>query len=82
MPIYKLKCPACEVTETVICKMADRKNQKCSACDSALEPLVTACSFALKGGSWYRDGYQEKPPKKEKPSVDATTEKITAPEKT
>lgn len=58
MPTYEYRCAACghefEAEQRIT---ADRLTD-CPACKQPkLERLISASSFTLKGGGWYRDGY-------------------------
>ncbi|HNN97633.1 MAG TPA: zinc ribbon domain-containing protein [Pseudomonadota bacterium] len=58
MPTYEYRCGACghefEIEQRIT---ADRLTD-CPACKQPkLERLISASSFTLKGGGWYRDGY-------------------------
>lgn len=58
MPTYEYRCGSCghefEIEQRIT---ADRLTD-CPACKQPkLERLISASSFTLKGGGWYRDGY-------------------------
>lgn len=58
MPTYEYRCGACghefEIEQRIT---ADRLTD-CPACKQPkLERLISASSFTLKGGGWYKDGY-------------------------
>ena len=58
MPTYEYRCGSCghefEVEQRIT---ADRLTD-CPACKQPkLERLISASSFTLKGGGWYKDGY-------------------------
>ena len=58
MPIYEYACKACGKAMEIRQKIADDPLQDCPECGQpALERLVSASSFALKGSGWYADGY-------------------------
>lgn len=58
MPIYEYKCSACEEEQEFNQKISDPALVTCPKCGKdALERLVSASSFALKGSGWYADGY-------------------------
>lgn len=64
MPIYEYACRACGHEMEIRQKFSDAPLTDCPACGTAaLERLVSASSFALKGSGWYADGYG--PPKSE-----------------
>lgn len=56
----------------MIQKISDPPLTRCPACGGNLEKKISATSFQLKGGGWYKDGYSnktEKPVEKTKESV-------------
>lgn len=55
MPIYEYQCPEGTVTE----KMArmETKEIKCPKCGRTAKRIISSCTFKLKGGGWYADGY-------------------------
>ncbi|MDP2599284.1 MAG: zinc ribbon domain-containing protein [Deltaproteobacteria bacterium] len=72
MPIYEYHCGACQKDHEIIQKVNDAPLAICPACGGALQKKLSAGSFSLKGGGWYKDGYsskQEKPPEKTKESA-------------
>lgn len=62
MPIYAYRCLQCEAEPEVIQKMSDDPLTVCEACGGKLVRKVTAASFHLKGGGWYKDGYASTKP--------------------
>lgn len=57
MPIYEYKCTSCCKVHEVIQKFSDPALTVCPDCAGPLEKLISATSFVLKGGGWYKDGY-------------------------
>ena len=58
MPNYDYQCKSCELAFEVFQKITDKHKRKCPECGKfALERLIGATSFSLKGGGWYSDGY-------------------------
>jgi len=55
MPIYEFKCPNGTVTEKFV-KMGT-KEIECPKCHQKAKKLISLCTFELKGGGWYADGY-------------------------
>lgn len=55
MPIYEFKCPNGTITEKFV-KM-DTKEITCPMCHKKAKKIISGCSFALKGGGWFADGY-------------------------
>jgi putative FmdB family regulatory protein len=58
MPLYEYACKKCGHQFEARQRISEAPLTKCPACnEEALEKLVSASSFALKGGGWYADGY-------------------------
>lgn len=57
MPIYVYHCESCGAVEEHIQSMGDDPVATCSSCGGAMSRSLTAASFHLKGGGWYKDGY-------------------------
>lgn len=57
MPIYAYECTKCGEQAEYIQKISDAPMKKCESCGGKLSKLMTAASFHLKGGGWYKDGY-------------------------
>lgn len=62
MAIYEFKCPNGKITEEFI-KMGT-KEIKCPKCRQEAKKIMSCCTFELKGGGWYADGYSSKKEKK------------------
>jgi putative FmdB family regulatory protein len=59
MPIYEYRCTKCGHSLEALQKMSDAPLRKCPACSRpALEKLVSAASFRLKGGGWYETDFK------------------------
>lgn len=57
MPLYEYRCPECGHDFESQRKMSE-PNPDCPECGHKdVEKLVSASSFALRGGGWYKDGY-------------------------
>ncbi len=70
MPIYESRCNKCGHELEVQQKLAEAPLKKCPECGkSALEKLISATSFQLKGGGWYSDLYSSPKPG-DKPRTD------------
>lgn len=73
MPTYEYRCEKCKKHFEFFQKISDAPLTKCPECAGTIKRLVSAASFALKGGGWYKDGYAssggststKKSPKKE-----------------
>lgn len=58
MPIYEYECQACGHHLEVTQRISEPKLRDCPACKKPeLERLISATTFTLKGGGWYKDGY-------------------------
>ncbi|VEN74613.1 Transcriptional regulator [Candidatus Desulfarcum epimagneticum] len=55
MPVYEFECPEGTVTEEFV-KMGTEKIE-CPECGCEAKKIISQCSFELKGGGWYADGY-------------------------
>jgi putative FmdB family regulatory protein len=55
MPVYEFECPEGTVTERLV-KMGT-PSIKCPDCGRKAKKIISSCSFELKGGGWYADGY-------------------------
>ena len=61
MPVYEYQCQACSHQFEATQKISEPRLVDCPKCQAPkLERLISATSFQLKGGGWYRDGYGEK----------------------
>ena len=61
MPKYEYACQGCHDEMEIEQRMADDALVTCPSCgEDKLERLISATSFALKGGGWYADGYGAK----------------------
>ncbi|MEN9787834.1 MAG: hypothetical protein RLZZ299_3098 [Pseudomonadota bacterium] len=58
MPIYEYGCPDCGHHFDVIQKFSDDPVTLCPSCaQNNVKKRITASSFVLKGGGWYKDHY-------------------------
>lgn len=59
MPIYEYTCERCHKTEEFLQKFGEKAPEICPHCHQkgTLKKDVTASSFHLKGGGWYKDLY-------------------------
>jgi putative FmdB family regulatory protein len=61
MPIYEYQCSACGHQLETIQKMSDKPLTDCPECHKpALNKLVSAAGFQLKGTGWYVTDYSAK----------------------
>jgi putative FmdB family regulatory protein len=95
MPIYEYGCRSCGHTLEALQKISAKPMRKCPECGkSALQKLVSAPAFRLKGGGWYEtdfkadgeqkrnlaeSGEREKDASKAKDDGKAGEKKVTAP---
>lgn len=59
MPLYEYACPSCGTFE-VIQKFSDTALTECPKCAAAVEKLLSAPAFHLKGSGWYITDYARK----------------------
>lgn len=61
MPIREFMCPKClKITEKLIFP-GELEECKCSKCGKIItKTVISTCTFELKGGGWYADGYSSK----------------------
>ncbi len=55
MPVYEFKCKDGHITEKLV--TMGTEHTKCSKCLKRAKKIISPCSFELKGGGWYADGY-------------------------
>ena len=58
MPVYEFECTQGHVTEELV--PMGTKHTKCAKCSKKAKKIISPCSFELKGGGWYADGYSSK----------------------
>jgi len=59
MPFYEYECRACKYYTEVMQKISDTPLTKCPSCGKrALQKLVSAPVFRLKGGGWYETDFK------------------------
>ena len=58
MPVYEFECKCGHVFEELV--RMDTKQKKCPRCRKMAKKIMSACTFELKGGGWYADGYASK----------------------
>jgi len=58
--IYEYQCMKCKQIIELKQKLDDRIPPMCfeDGCDIEMVPIISKTSFALKGGSWAKDGYK------------------------
>lgn len=75
MPIYEYRCRKCSKEFELVQKITDDPATECPDCGGKVERLVSATSFSLKGGGWYKDGYASSGEKSSKKDVKKDTSK-------
>ena len=55
MPVYEFECRRGTVTEKIV--PLGTKHIKCPCCSARARKILSRCTFELKGGGWYADGY-------------------------
>ena len=59
MPIYEYECSECGHTLEKLQKISDAPLTDCPSCGKpALQKLVSAAGFRLKGGGWYETDFK------------------------
>jgi putative FmdB family regulatory protein len=58
MPVYEFECTCGNVFEELV--RMDTKSQECPKCQKKAKKILSTCTFELKGGGWYADGYASK----------------------
>ena len=66
MPVYEFECAPGHITEKPLPK--GTKHTKCAKLDKRAKKILSACTFELKGGGWYADGYSSTRPKSDSKS--------------
>lgn len=86
MPTYEYECVKKGHRFEVLQKLKDKPLTKCQVCGAKARKLISATSFQLKGGGWYKDGYGStgagKSKAKETTAPSKKPEKSEAPSKT
>jgi putative FmdB family regulatory protein len=55
MPVYEFECANGHITEGLV--PMGTKSTQCTKCKKKARKILSTCSFELKGGGWYADGY-------------------------
>jgi putative FmdB family regulatory protein len=58
MPVYEFECKCGNVTEDIVAMGTEKIT--CPKCGQPAEKIISPCTFELKGGGWYADGYAAK----------------------
>jgi putative FmdB family regulatory protein len=61
MPIREFLCPKCKVITERLIFNGEEVYAECFKCGKELkDTIISSCTFELKGGGWYADGYSNK----------------------
>ena len=60
MPLYEYECDSCGHRFEVIQKFSDALVKVCPKCGAAVQKLISAPAFQLKGSGWYVTDYAKK----------------------
>ena len=66
MPFYEFECADGHITEELV--PMGTKTARCAKCRKKAKKIISPCSFELKGGGWYADGYSSRSNKNSKKS--------------
>ena len=67
MPIYEYRCTACGHQDEFLQKVSDPAITECPACGKpALQKLLSAAGFQLKGSGWYATDFKGSKPAEKK----------------
>jgi putative FmdB family regulatory protein len=70
MPIYEYQCSACNHHMDALQKMSEAPLTECPLCHKpALQKVMSATSFQLKGTGWYATDFKSKPKAETKPDT-------------
>lgn len=58
MPVYEFECKCGHVFEELV--RMNTKTSECPHCKGKAKKIMSTCTFELKGGGWYADGYASK----------------------
>jgi putative FmdB family regulatory protein len=58
MPVYEFECPNGKITEDLV--PMGTEEIVCPECQQKAKRIISPCTFTLKGGGWYADGYASK----------------------
>jgi putative FmdB family regulatory protein len=58
MPVYEFECQCGKITEALV--RMNTEQVECPKCHKMAKKIISPCSFELKGGGWYADGYASK----------------------
>ena len=61
MPVYEFECTNEHITEELV--PIGNRTHAVIKCKKKAKKILSTCSFELKGGGWYADGYHPQSPK-------------------
>ena len=74
MPIYEYRCSACGHQDEFLQKVSDPAITECPACGKpALQKLLSAAGFQLKGSGWYATDFKGSKPAEKKGEAKSDT---------
>ena len=74
MPIYEYRCSACGHQDEFLQKISDPAITECPACGKpALQKLLSAAGFQLKGSGWYATDFKGSKPAEKKGEAKSET---------
>ncbi len=59
MPVYEFECTKEHTVTEKLVKMGTEEIE-CPVCKNPAKKIMSVCTFELKGGGWYADGYAAK----------------------
>ncbi|WP_083928811.1 FmdB family zinc ribbon protein [Geopsychrobacter electrodiphilus] len=62
MPIYEYECESCGIVFEARQKFSDAPLVACRECGGRVSKQISRAGFALKGGGWYEQGYNNTVP--------------------
>jgi putative FmdB family regulatory protein len=62
MPVYEFECKCGHNFEELV--RMGTNTRKCPKCRHHAKKIMSQCTFELKGGGWYTDGYSSSSKKK------------------
>jgi putative FmdB family regulatory protein len=57
MPIYEYQCQHCNHQFELRQKFSDPAASECPKCGGAVQKMISATAFSLKGDGWFTQGY-------------------------
>jgi putative FmdB family regulatory protein len=66
MPVYEFECADGHITEDLV--PMGTGHVPCPHCSKKAKKIISPCTFELKGGGWYADGYSTRKSTNGKPS--------------